>query len=97
MVGFPSIAGLATGVFGSVFSKPQLRHFMRYLTGLIVCTNRTVKWINDVFLGHPDQSAHNHFITDSPWDEGALTKLRHGFLRRELEDRKLGGGHSDHR
>ena len=92
IVSLPSIAGLAAEVFKRVFSKPQLRHFTRYLTGLISCMNRTVQGINDAFLGHPDQSALNHFITDSPWDESELTRVKYEFLRRELKHRGLEGG-----
>jgi hypothetical protein len=39
------------------FSKPPLKQFARYLTGLIVCNNKTVTGINNSSVGHNDQSA----------------------------------------
>jgi hypothetical protein len=62
IVGYPSVVDFGLSVFREIFSRPQLGHFGRYVTGLIACTNRTVQRINDVFLGHPDQSALNHFL-----------------------------------
>jgi SRSO17 transposase len=71
---------------------PQLRHFANYLTGLVVCQNRTVQGINDSFVGHPDQSALNHFLTDSPWSEEELIKTRYGFVVTKLGELGLGSG-----
>ena len=55
------------------FSKPQLKQFARYLTGLIVCDNKTVTAINNSrrlpkgsFVCHNNQSALNNYLTDSP-------------------------------
>ena len=92
IVGYPSVVNCGLSAFREVFSKPQLRHFGRYVTGLIVCTNRTVQGINDVFLGHPDQSALNHFLTDSSWSEEELTKTRYMFVVTKLGELGIGGG-----
>jgi SRSO17 transposase len=62
--------------FAPIFNQSQLRHFAEYLTGLIVSENKTITGINDHFLNHSDQSAKNHFLTDSNWDDTKLTAKR---------------------
>lgn len=92
IVGYPSVVDSGLSAFRKVFSEPQLRHFGKYVTGLIACTNRTVQGINDSFFGHPDQSALNHFLTDSPWDDEEFNRAKYGFVRTGLEERMLRGG-----
>ncbi len=92
VISLPSVVGLNMPIFSDVFSKPQMAHFGRYLTGLMVCQNRTVQGINDSFFAHTDQSALNHFLTDSPWSEEELARTRYGFVKSGLEERGLGGG-----
>ena len=66
------------------FSKPQLKQFTRYLTGLIVCDNKTVTAINNSFVGHNDQSALNNWLTDSDWSEEKLDHARKQLIKEEL-------------
>nr|MDO8082937.1 hypothetical protein [Candidatus Freyarchaeota archaeon] len=67
-----------------VFNKPQLKHFAQYLTGLIVCNNRTITGINESFTGHNDQSALNHWLTDARWPEEELERVRKELILKEL-------------
>jgi SRSO17 transposase len=92
VVSLPSVVGLNLSTFSEVFSKPQLNHFGRYVTGLMACQNRTVQGINDSFFAHPDQSTLNNFLTDSPWSEGELSRVRYRFVRTRLDELKLEGG-----
>ena len=92
IVGHPRVVSFDLSAFEEVFSKPQLKHFGRYVMVLIACTNRTIQGINDVFLGHPDQSALNHFLTDSPWDNEEFSGVRYGFVKTRLEELGLGDG-----
>ncbi len=48
---YPSVVDGFLPRLAAVFTKPQLRHFAQYLTGLIVCENRTVTGINSCFVG----------------------------------------------
>ncbi|MDI6642954.1 MAG: IS701 family transposase, partial [Candidatus Hodarchaeaceae archaeon] len=57
VVSYPSVVNFGLLAFRKVFSRPQSRHFANYLTGLMVCSNRTVKGINDSFPARLDQSA----------------------------------------
>jgi SRSO17 transposase len=70
-------------------SKPQLENFAKYLTGLIVCDNKTVTAINNAFVGHKDQSALNNWLTDSPWNEQKLDKARKDLTKQELGARNM--------
>lgn len=67
------------------FSKPQLDNFAKYLTGLIVCDNKTVTAINNAFIGHHDQSALNNWLTDSPWDNENIDTARKWLIEQELQ------------
>jgi hypothetical protein len=92
IVGYPSVVNFGLPAFRKVFSRPQLRHFGRYVTGLMVCQNRTVQGINDSFSARCDQSALNHFLTDSPWDDDELDKTKHRFINARLKELGLEGG-----
>ncbi|MGC8937149.1 MAG: IS701 family transposase [Candidatus Methanomethylicaceae archaeon] len=92
IVGHPSVVSFGMSIFEEVFSKPQLRHFGEYVTGLMVCPNRTVQGINDSLFARCDQSALNHFLTDSPSSEEELDRRRHEFVRDRLGELGLGGG-----
>ena len=51
--------------FDGIFSKPQIKNFARYITGLMISGNKTVPVMNDLFCFYNDQSAVNNFITNS--------------------------------
>lgn len=74
------------------FSKPQLKQFARYLTGLTVCDNKTVSAINNSFVGHNDQSALNNWLTDSGWSEEKLDKARKELVKEELDAKNVKHG-----
>jgi SRSO17 transposase len=74
------------------FSKPQLKQFARYLTGLIVCDNKTVTAINNSFVGHNDQSALNNWLTDSDWSDEKLDKARKELIKKELKAKNVTNG-----
>jgi len=71
------------------FSKPQLKQFARYLTGLMVCDKKNVTAINNAFVGHNDQSALNNWLTDSPWSDEKLDKARKELAKEELNAKNI--------
>jgi SRSO17 transposase len=73
-------------------NQPQRRHLEEYLTGLMVCDNHTVSAMNDWFTGHRDQSAKNHFLTESGWDEQKLEKARNSLIMEEVKKRNVHSG-----
>lgn len=92
IAGYPSsVVSSALPLFGSVLNRPQLRNFATYVTGLMVSPNRTVSYMNSLFFAHRDQSALNHFITDSGWDDEELDKKRYQLILEGLS-REEGGG-----
>src|SRR5208337_839064 len=74
------------------FSKPQLKQFARYLTGLMVCDNKTVTAINNSFVGHNDQSALNNWLTESGWSDEKLEKARKELIKEEQKAKNLTRG-----
>ena len=65
IVEYPSVvSSYLPAFFESVFTRPQVKNFARYITGLMISTNRTISAMNDLFYAHNDQSALNNFITE---------------------------------
>ena len=88
----PSFIEMNMQRFSSIFSKPQLRHFGEYLTGLIVSENKTVTGINNRFLHHTDQSSKNHFLTQSDWPDEAVTEERLKIVNAHCEKHHIKDG-----
>jgi hypothetical protein len=77
IVQFPRIVEQQAAWFDPVFATDEQRkHFREYVTGLIAGDKVTVTAINNLFLGHNDQSALNKFLTLSEWDEADLNRRR---------------------
>jgi len=82
VVQFPQIVEEQAAWFDPVFvTDEQRKHFREYVTGLIVGDKATVTAINQLFLGHNDQSSLNKFVTQSEWDEYEFNRQR---VRMEL-------------
>ena len=86
---YPSIVETFLPHVEESFSKPQKKQFARYLTGLIVCDNKTVTAINNSFVGHNDQSALNNWLTDSGWSEEKIDKARKELVKKELNAKNV--------
>ena len=90
--GYPSIVEEFLPKVKKDFSKPQQKQFARYLTGLIVCDNKTVTAINNSFVCHNDQSALNNWLTQSGWSDEKLDKARKELTKEELKAKNLKSG-----
>jgi hypothetical protein len=71
-------------VFKTCFTKPQFKHFRRYIGGLVTLQNKTIDGISSSSIDNIDQSSQNRFLTSSPWSEEKLqlryhSKLQHIF------------------
>ena len=77
IVEYPSIVTSSLPAFESVFTRPQMKNFARYTTGLMISPNRTISAMNELFYAHNDQSALNNFITDSTWSDDELDDARY--------------------
>lgn len=91
IVSHPRIVRQYAPFFETMFSKPQHKHFQRFLTGIIVGTNHTVTGINERFVERHDQSSMNRFLTEAPWSEEELNHRRLQLLQEKgLEWKKSG-------
>lgn len=86
---YPSIVEEFLPKVKNGFSKPQLKQFARYLTGLMVCDKKNVTAINNAFVGHNDQSALNNWLTDAPWSDEKLDKARKELAKEELNTKNI--------
>jgi hypothetical protein len=90
IVEYPKIVTASLKHFGPVFQTgAQRRHFCQYVTGLIAGDKGTVQAINNLFLGHPDQSVLNKFLTQEKWAEVELNERRIEFELARLYRRPI--------
>lgn len=92
IVEFPTVVRSSLPFFEDVFTKPQMRNFATYLTGLIVSPNHTISYMNNLFYGHRDQSALNNFITDSTWSDEKFDRSRYRLILNGLSRSKKAYG-----
>jgi SRSO17 transposase len=79
----PFVKKYAEG-YQDLFSPEQFEHFRRYLTGLLVCENKTIQAINGAFVVEvKNQSSLNRFFTEYPWSATALNERRLELLRKD--------------
>lgn len=77
IVEFPTVVKQSLQEFGPHFTnEPERRHFVEYLTGLIIAKHKNVSAINRGFAVTTDQSFLNRRITESRWDEEELNHKR---------------------
>jgi len=92
IVEYPKVVEEFLPNFADLFSKPQLRHLAQYLTGLILCDNKTVSGINDAFYGHRDQSTKNHFLTEAGWPDDQVDIVRMNLITEHVNQRHIQDG-----
>ena len=79
----PFVKKYAEG-YRDLFSPEQFEHFRRYLTGLLVCENKTIQAINGAFVVEvKNQSSLNRFFTEYPWSATAVNERRLELLRKD--------------
>jgi hypothetical protein len=77
LVEYPEVVQRYAPYFRDVFSAEAWVEFKRYISGLIVCENKTVEGINRLFVHESrNQSSLNRLLTQSPYDLAALNQAR---------------------
>ncbi len=60
--------------FKDMLTKPQYKHFTRYLLGLIAARKKNVEGISSNLLQAPNRSNLTRFLIESAWDAEAAFK-----------------------
>lgn len=77
LVEYPEVVQRYAPYFKDVFSAEALVEFKRYISGLIVCENKTVEGINRLFVHESrNQSSLNRLLTQSPYELEGLNQAR---------------------
>lgn len=77
IVEIPSLVSHYAPYYHDLFSEASYGHFQRYLSGLLVCENKTVSQINQAFmLEVRDQSTLNRFLTQGRYEVSDLNARR---------------------
>ena len=92
VMGYPGVVSKNLDYFQDLFSKPQLKHFAEYLTGLIVCDKINIKQINNIFIGHVEYSNKDRFLTKSEWPIEKVDQRRIELIREKVEPLKPSKG-----
>jgi len=83
LVELPKIVEHYAPHFVDVFSPEAFIQFQRYLSGLLVCENKTVEGINRLCLYESrNQSSLNRLLTESPLSLSALSEARLAMMNR---------------
>ena len=85
IIGYPGVVLNHLGQFQDLFSKPQLKHFAEYITGLIVCEKINIKQINNTFIEHGEYSNKDRFLTTSDWPMEKVDERRIQLIREKIE------------
>jgi len=88
IVEYPNVVNASLPFFEDVFTRPQMKNFARYLTGLMISPNHTISYMNSLFYAHNDQSALNNFITDATWSDEELDDARYRYILDRLSRSK---------
>lgn len=81
LVELPKIVEHYTPYYTQVFSPEALIEFQRYISGLLVCENKTVEGINRICVFESrNQSSLNRLLTASPFSLSELDKARFAMM-----------------
>lgn len=93
LINIPTLVEKYSLYFRDLFSEDAFAHFRRYLSGLLVCENKTVEAINRLFIVEPrNQSSLNRFLNASPYSEQALNERRLAMLQDRAATAMKGSG-----
>lgn len=86
----PSVVQHAMDAFIAKFftNQPQRDHAARYLTGLMICPNKTITGMTSEQPNASDQSCLNRFMTGVDWNAQALNEERIEWLQK-FDDTKF--------
>lgn len=83
---FPRIVHYQGKRFKSVFNNlPQFVHFKEYLTGLMVCENKTLSDIQAKYLNSTTVNSLDHFMLNADWSAEELNRKRIEILQSRPE------------
>lgn len=89
ILNYPQIVVEGLVPYHDLFQPHELDRCQRYLTGLMVCDNKTIEGINRQFADplRIDQSTLNRFLTDGAWDAKGLNDRRIALLQNDAATR----------
>ena len=71
--------------FRDCFYSRSFDLFVRYITGLLLSSNKTVDWLNSIFIQQTDQSNVNCFFTEYRWRKNEfIDELKRLFSSRNV-------------
>jgi SRSO17 transposase len=86
IIKLPSIIQSHAKIFKNVFkNSAQYKHFKQYLTGLMLCENKTVMGIQSKFINSGSVNSLDHFMIRSQWSATELNDKRVLHLQRNKE------------
>ncbi len=77
IVKIPELISHYAPAYAALFTSAGYEHFQRYLSGLLICENKTVTHINQAFILSPrDPSTLNRFLTQGRYTVSDLNACR---------------------
>lgn len=82
----PQVIRYYAKIFSGVFrNKAQYNHFKQYVTGLMICDNKTLSSIQESFFDSKSTNSLDHFIIHSDWSDQDLNRRRVTDLKKRPE------------
>ncbi len=82
----PSIVQNHAKVFKNIFNnKAQYKHFKEYLTGLMLCENKTFSGIQSEYVNANSVNSLDHFMIKAEWSENEINEKRITDLQKQRE------------
>ena len=86
IIKYPAIVQNHARVFKNIFiNKAQYKHFKEYLTGLMLCENKTVMGIQSNYVNAGSINSLDHFMIHAQWSEKEINDKRILDLQKRID------------
>jgi len=77
IIKYPAIVQNHARVFKNIFNnKAQYQHFKEYVTGLMICENKTFSGIQSQYVNANSVNSLDHFMINAEWSENEINEKR---------------------
>lgn len=77
IIKYPAIVQNHARVFKNIFNnRAQYKHFKQYLTGLMICENKTFSGIQSKYVKGSSVNSLDHFMINAEWSENEINEKR---------------------
>jgi len=77
IIKYPAIVQTHARIFKNIFNnKAQYKHFKQYITGLMICENKTCSGIQSKYVKTNSVNSLDQFMINAEWSENEVNEKR---------------------